>query len=57
MTPESMVALGARLVLIQRFYLPMRLVVAMTDEDAVTVASTALTAADQMAEHAARGAR
>ena len=57
MTPESLVALGARLLLVQRFYFPMQLVVAMSDEDAVTVASAALTAADQAAEYAAGGAR
>jgi hypothetical protein len=57
MTPESFAALGARLLLMQRYWLPMRLVVAMSDEDAVTVASAALNAADQVGEYAAGGAR
>jgi hypothetical protein len=50
MTPESMVALGARLLLMQ-------LVAAMTDEDAVTVATAALTAADQVGECVTGGTR
>lgn len=53
MTPESFAALGARLLLIQRFCLPMPAVVALSDEGAITVASAALTAA----EHIAGGAR
>lgn len=57
MTPSSFAALGARLLLVQRFRLPMQAVVALSDEAAMTVASAALTAADQTAEHVAGGAR
>jgi hypothetical protein len=47
MTPEPFAALGARLMLMQRFHLPQQLVVALSDEAAIAVASAALTAADQ----------
>jgi len=57
MTPESFAALGARLLLMQHYRFPMHLVVAMTDEDAVTIASAALVAADQVGEYLAGGAR
>jgi hypothetical protein len=57
MTPESFAALGARLLLMQRYRLPMQLVVAMADEAAVTVATAALNAADQVGEYVAGGTR
>lgn len=57
MTPESFAALGARLMLMRRFHFPMQIVVAMSDEAAVTVASAALTAADGMADYLTGGAR
>jgi hypothetical protein len=57
MTPESMVALGARLLLMQRYRLPMQLVAAMTDEAAVAAATVALNAADRVGEYVAGGAR
>lgn len=57
MTPDSFAALGARLLLTRRFHFPMQAVLALSDEDAITVASAALTAADQAADYLAGGAR
>jgi hypothetical protein len=57
MTPTAFAALGARLLLVQRFYFPQQFVVELSDEDAITVASAALTAADQVADYLAGDAR
>jgi hypothetical protein len=38
MTPEAFAALGARLVLIRRFYFPLQAVAVMSDHDVVTLA-------------------
>jgi hypothetical protein len=57
MTPESFAALGARLLLVQRFHLPQHVAAAMPDENAITLATAALTVADQVAGHVAGGAR
>lgn len=57
MTPTSFAALGARLLLVQRFYFPQQAVATLSDEDAITVASAALTADDQMRAYIAGGAR
>lgn len=51
MTPESFAALGARLLLVDRFRLPLTVVAAMSDENAVTVAPTALAAADGVTDY------
>jgi len=53
MTPESLAVLGARLLLVQRFRLPQQLVVAMSDEAAVAVASAGLTAAGHATDYLA----
>ena len=57
MTPSSFAALGGRLLLVQRFRLPMAAVVALSDEGAITVASAVLTAAERATEYIAGGAR
>lgn len=57
MTPRDFAVLGARLLLMQRFHLPQQAVVALSDDDAITVASAALTAAGQAADYLAGGAR
>lgn len=50
MTPESLIALGARLTL-KRLGVPMPYVVALSDEDAVTIASAALDAQQAVNDH------
>lgn len=48
MTPEAFAALGARLLLIQRYHLPMRAVAVLPDDAAMAIAGAALSAEDEI---------
>ena len=54
MTEHDFAVLGARLLLIQRYHLPMRAVAVLPDDAAMAIAGAALSAEDEIARGVTR---